>query len=117
MGLTQEDITVLVKFLQTQTQTSNKVPVFVLDEYSAVGAFWERIKKAVKEDNYDFDGDTLDLLSKILNICLLRNGNEKEVLRTILDLLDKVETIQDTLKQASATATTTDNSTVATTST
>ena len=96
MGLTQDDVTTLVKFLNSENQRG----VFVLDEFSVVGAFWERVKKAIKEENYDLDAETLDLLSRVLNTCLTRKGNEPDVLRLVLSLLDKVQAVQDTLKNS-----------------
>lgn len=101
MGLTQEDVSTVVKFLNSENQRG----VFVLDEFTVVGAFWERIKKAIKDENYDLDAETLDLLSRVLNTCLTRKGNEPDVLRVILSLIDKVQAVQDTLKDSSAPST------------
>jgi hypothetical protein len=101
MGLTQEDVSTVVKFLNSENQRG----VFVLDEFTVVGAFWERIKKAIKDENYDLDAETLDLLSRVLNTCLTRKGNEPDVLRVILSLIDKVQAVQDTLKDSSTPST------------
>lgn len=86
---TQEDVTNIVKFLNNDSQKG----IFVLDEYVVVGQFWESLKKNIKDENYDLDSKTLDLLVKILNVCLTRKGNEPDVLRVILSLLDKAESV------------------------
>ncbi len=100
MGLTQEDIATIAKFLNSENQRG----IFVLDEFTVVGSFWEKFKKHIKEENFDLDFETLDLLIKILNVCLSRKGNDVDVLRTTLSLLDKVQALADTLKPSETTS-------------
>lgn len=85
----QEDVTNIVKFLNNDSQKG----IFVLDEYVVVGQFWESLKKNIKDEDFDLDVKSLDLLVKILNVCLTRKGNEPDVLRVILSLLDKADSV------------------------
>ena len=99
MGFTQEEVASIAKFLNSENQRG----IFVLDELTVVGTFWEKFKKHLKEENFDFDLETLDLLVKILEVCLNRKGNDKEVLRTTLALLDKATLLCDALKPSGET--------------
>jgi hypothetical protein len=99
MPLSQEEVSNIVKFLNSENQKG----VFVLDEFVVVGSFWEKLKKAIKEENFDLDYESLDLLERVLNVCLNRKGNDVEVLRTVLSLLDKVQTLKDAAKPSEET--------------
>lgn len=96
MGFTQEEFNNIVKFLGSEAQRGT----FVLDEYVVIGSFWEDFKKNIKDENYDLDSKQLDVLIKILNACLSRKGNDTDVLRTVLNLLDKCQTLKDLAVEA-----------------
>lgn len=96
MGFTPEEIQDIIKFLNENRS------VFVFEEYGTIFQFWEKLKAAVKDEKYDLDFEVLDTLFRILNVCLNRKGNDREILKTILTLLDKTEALRDAAKSLEA---------------